>query len=368
MITGNRLTANTQSLSHSLRLPYAKRIFFTCTTILALLLVSIGSAAAAGSSKDHAAKHHAKKIPENVPRHLWVDPVDIGSRDLFYGPGGKDHAPHTVFTFLKEDLKGTNPKFEVRDENGVKWKVKLGPEARPEVVASRLLWAVGYFANEDYFVPELHVENMHPLKRGRKLVGPDGTVHNVRMKRYTNAEGEKLDDWQWHENPFTGTREFNGLRVMMCLINNWDLKDENNSIYKDHSTDPPGLDYTVSDLGSSFGAPGISFPIKSAKGNLPAYSKSKLIHKVRDQYVDFNVPARPSLWRLVNPKEFKQRLGLRWIGKDIPRADARWMGQLLSRLSRDQIREAFQAAGYSPEEIAGFTDVVEKRISELNQL
>ena len=36
----------------------------------------------------------------------------------------------------------------------MKWRVKLGVEARPETVASRLVWAVGYYANEDYFLPE----------------------------------------------------------------------------------------------------------------------------------------------------------------------------------------------------------------------
>ena len=46
----------------------------------------------------------------------------------------------------------------MRDETGTKWRVKLGAEARPEVAASSLLSAVGYLANEDYFVAELHVE------------------------------------------------------------------------------------------------------------------------------------------------------------------------------------------------------------------
>ena len=55
----------------------------------------------------------------------------------------------------------------MRDENGVRWRVKLGPEARPETVATRLLWAPGYFANEDYFLRNLRVEDMKPLKRGR---------------------------------------------------------------------------------------------------------------------------------------------------------------------------------------------------------
>src|SRR5437016_5202568 len=84
---------------------------------------------------------------------MWRDPADIRARDLFYGPGGKEHQPHGVFTFEKEDLEGTNPKFVVRDADGLKWKVKLGLEARPETVASRIVWAAGYYADEDYFLP-----------------------------------------------------------------------------------------------------------------------------------------------------------------------------------------------------------------------
>ena len=174
------------------------------------------------------------------PAYLWHNPTDIASRNLFYGPGGKEHAPHTTYAFIKEDLNGTNPKFDVRDENGVKWKVKLGVEARPEVVASRLVWAVGYYANEDYFVPELRVENMPRLKRGQKLVSKDGTMHNVRLKRSLKGE-EKIGDWKWSDNPFTRQRELNGLRVMMALINNWDLKDENNAVYEEKRDDSGAL-------------------------------------------------------------------------------------------------------------------------------
>jgi hypothetical protein len=47
------------------------------------------------------------------------------------GPG---HVPRGTFTFVKVDLKGTSPK---KDQNEVKWKIKLGAEARPETVASR---------------------------------------------------------------------------------------------------------------------------------------------------------------------------------------------------------------------------------------
>ena len=92
-------------------------------------------------------------------------------------------------SFIKEDLNGTNPKFDVRDEDGVKWRVKLDAEARPEVVATRLVWAVGYSANEDYFLPELRVQEMPSrLHRGQNLVAPDGSMRNVRLKRHVKDE------------------------------------------------------------------------------------------------------------------------------------------------------------------------------------
>ena len=245
----------------------------------------------------------------------------------------------------------------------------LGREARPETAASRLLWAVGYSANEDYFVPDLRVEHMQRLKRGQKLVAPDGSMHDVRLKRYSKDE-KKVGEWAWQQNPFTGTRELNGLRVMMALMNNWDLKDMNNSVFLDATgkDDDPELQYTVTDLGASFGSTGMGFPIRNSKGNLIAYSRSKFILKVSDKYVDFNVPSAPSPVYIVDPKEFRLRLHLRWIGRHIPRADARWIGQLLSQLSENQIRDAFRAAGYSQDQVEGFTEVVRRRIAELQRL
>ena len=303
----------------------------------------------------------------NASAVLWQYPADIASRDLYYGPGGKEHAPHTTFTFVKEDMSGTNPKFEVRDQDRTKWKVKLGVEARPETVASRLVWAVGYNANEDYFLPTLRVEGMPHLRRGENLVGPDGTMQNVRLKRYLKGE-KKIGDWKWRDNPFVREREFNGLRVVMALINNWDLKDENNSIYEEKEADDPSpkLRYAVTDLGASFGTTGRSWTHSRSKGNLQSYRSSKFIKKVGPEYVDFNVPTRPSLIFVATPKEFMDRMDMRWIGKHIPRSDAQWIGNLLAQLSPSQIRDAFRAAGYSPEQIDGFSAVVVKRIAELN--
>jgi hypothetical protein len=142
---------------------------------------------------------------------LWDYPTDIHARNLFYGPGGKSHQPGSILHFGKEDLGGSNPKLDVRDENGVKWKVKMGEEARPETVASRLLRAVGYHADEDYFLPSVHIENLPAkLHRGRNQVSADGTMRNVRLER-ENKDRKGGEPWTWRNAPFDGTREFNGL-------------------------------------------------------------------------------------------------------------------------------------------------------------
>jgi hypothetical protein len=296
---------------------------------------------------------------------LWVDPEDIQSRNLLYGAGGKEHQPTgTTFTFVDEDLNGSNPKYNVKDPDGVKWKIKLGAEAQPETAASRLLWAVGYFATEDYFLPSLTVSDLPAhLHRGQNQIGPGGTMQNARLKRHLKGE-EKAGNWSWHDAPFAGTREWNGLRVMMALLNNWDLKDSNNAVYQ------RGADkiYLVSDLGASFGTTGFNPKQDNSKGNLHNYAHSQMIGKITSEHVDFNVPSRPNMFIVFNPAEFIPRMDLRWIGKQVPRADARWMGDLLARLSPEQIRDAFRAAGYSPEETEGFAQVVERRIKELTAL
>ena len=155
---------------------------------------------------------------------LWRDRGDVAALNLLDGPGGKSRAPGTNFTFIKETKGGTSPKFEVEDENGAKWKVKLGPEAKSETAATRLVWAAGYFADEDYYRPQIRVQGMKPLSRGQEYVSDGGIVREARLER--QGGGKKLKDWSWYETRFVGTREFNGLRVMMALINNWDLKED----------------------------------------------------------------------------------------------------------------------------------------------
>ena len=280
---------------------------------------------------------------------------------LLDGPGGVSHQPGTRFKFLKESSSGTAPKFEVEDENGVKWKVKLGPEVKPETAASRLVWAAGYYVDEDYYRSEIHVDGLKRLSRGQKYVRNGNTVMDVRLERHRS--GPDPENWSWYRNSFVGTREFNGLRVIMALINNWDLKEINNAVYQE----PDGSVYVVADLGGSLGRTGNL--LSRSKGIAKDYAGAPFIQKVNGNYVDFVMHSRPFFITFVtNFQYYRTRTKMEKVAKHIPIDDARWIGDQLGRLSVSQISDCFRAAGYSQSEVDLYVRTVMQRIAALKNL
>ena len=329
----------------------------TCCAYAVVAL--LGSALSVSSAQEYRA---AEVVTTERPT-IWVEPSDLKTRNLFYGPGGEKGQPRPPLIFSKEDDGGTSPKFDVRDNDGTKWKAKLGPEAQPETVATRILWAVGFFANENYFMHLAKIDELPKLNRGQEFVSTEG-VKDVRLQ---SNYGKKIGDWSWRHNPLKGSREFNGLRVMMALLSNWDLKDDNNAILDDPKIPGHRL-YEVSDLGASFGRSGKSYTDRITKHNFAAYRRSKFISKTTSDHVDFAFPTHPPFLYALNFPFFIAKMRNHWIGKHIPRQDAKWVGTLLAQLSEQQIQDAFRAGGYLPDEAAQYAAVVKHRIAELEKL
>ena len=309
------------------------------------------------------AKKNKKAREDKSPAIVWRDPGEVSTLDLFYGAGGREHAPNPQgrFTFVKEDMNGTSPKFEVEDQNGVVWKVKLGEETQAETAATRLLWAAGYFVDEDYYLANFKVQGLPKLHRGEKLISDDGTIHHVRLERQ-EKNTKKVGNWDWFHEQCGPARELNGLRVMMAFVNNWDLKTANNSVEEVEGQ----RRCVVTDVGATFGKTGNTF-VRS-KSVEKDYANSDFVTKVTPEYVDFVMHSRPFFLGAINISNERSRSRMEEITKHIPLADARWLGQRLAALSEEQIRDCFRAAGYSPEEIAGYTRSVQNRILELNAL
>jgi hypothetical protein len=289
---------------------------------------------------------------------MWREPVDIKSRDLFYGIGGRKGAPDssTPFTFVKHSESGTQKKVIVKDVHGHEWTVKFGREARPETVSTRIVWAVGYHTDQDYFV------------RQARIVGKENIdARDVRFERRDDGF-EEDGTWSWKDNPFVGTRELEGLKILMALLKNWDVKSTNNEIARQVGGSHPGLRvYYVSDLGASLGQTGTwlhkipmfsdlpasyGFASGKAKGNPEAFADEKFIKGVEDGKVIF----------------YHRRARGRSMLKDIPVGSARWMGGLLGQLSNKQLADAVQAGGYEGPEAVLYVSVLRERIKQLQSL
>jgi len=318
---------------------------FRAPKILKLTIVMLALAAVASGGIFSHHKHKNKKdksgLPEGIPV-LWRAPRDIHQRDLYWGPGGQAAQPDlSHVTLIKKEKGGYSTKYRVRDGSGREWVVKLGKEAKGETAASRLMWATGYFADANYLVPKVQV------------AGIDKPLENVRFS-LRPKDVKRVDGWKWKQNPFVGSREYQGLKVMMALMNNWDIKDTNNKVAVVHNKKIADheLRYFVSDLGGSFGKvshiPRIIY-FKPDRNNPKAYAQTRLVNGVKDGRVDFHY-----------------RLKRKDIFKDVSVDDVRWMSGWLSQLSDRQLQDAFRAANYKPDEVRIMTQAVRRRIGELN--
>jgi hypothetical protein len=310
--------------------------------ILAIILLSV-------STGGFAQKTNKKKrpAPQGTPV-LWREPVDIESRDLFNGPGGESMKPDlSRVTFIRDQAGGGySTNYRVRDGAGNIWVAKLRAEAQPETAAVRLVWAVGYMTEINYLAPCVKIEGA-PASSVKRCEG--GGFANVKFEARPKHV-RRLENWRWADNVFKGTKEFQGLIVLMSLINNWDLKDDNNKIvFVPDGSGGPELRYILSDLGATFGKTG---GFLSRSRNKPEdFAKSRFVEGVEGNRVRFSYSGKNSS-----------------LFGDITVEQAKWIGGWLSRLSDRQISDAFRAANYNPDEVQSLTRAVRARIDQLTAL
>ena len=105
--------------------------------------------------------------------------------------------------------------------------MKWGDEVHTETFAARLAWAAGYFVEVNYFVPSGRIEGAGTLQRAGECIAQDGGFQNARFELDEPGVVKHFDEhsWAWNDNPFVGTRELNGLKIVMMLLSNWDNKD-----------------------------------------------------------------------------------------------------------------------------------------------
>jgi hypothetical protein len=277
---------------------------------------------------------------------LWRDPGDISARDLAEGPGGNEMKPDlSKLTYVRDEQDGYSVKYHVKDGAGRSWVVKVGNEARPETAAVRLISALGYVTEINYLVPCVQIPGAAKPRKDVPRCQNDGFA-DVRFEARPDGV-KRLDMWSWKNNPFVGTKEFKGLIVLMGLLNNWDLKDENNKILSVKNADGQAeLRYIISDLGATFGKTGGA--ISHSRNEPENYAKSKFINGVNGGKVRFAYSGKSQ-----------------FLFDDITVEDARWIASLLMQLTDEQIADAFRAANFKPLEEQTLATTVRARINEL---
>ena len=303
---------------------------------------------------------------------IWRDPGNVSRRDLRYGPGARQLAPAPPFTFIEERKSGESPKFEVRDARGVKWVVKLGEESQAETVSTRLVWAIGYFAEEAYYYERVKIRKLPKLSRGQQFVVRPTVVRSARFE----PERKQLEPgpaWDWDDNPFRNTRELNGLKIMMILLNNYDARKMNNQIYfvRNGGSGPFEARYYVTDLGATLGKAG-GLGGGRSKNNLTDFLSTRFVTGVEDDgSVEFDYDTRPKklgTLSIVYFPYYRSEVKKEKSMRGIPIEHARWVGSLLSQLSDNQLRQAFRVAGYRPAIANSYVRSLRERINQLNRL
>jgi hypothetical protein len=288
---------------------------------ITLAAISLTAVACAGVKTPIA---QTKPAPPGAS--LWVEPTNLAAADLFNGPWGADDAPKPdgVYTLIERKHTGVNLGLTVEDDQGREWSVKqpypggLDSEAPVEVTLSRLLSAIGYHQPPVYFLPAFTVKDdfgKHVEVGGR-----------FRLKDKSLKE---TGVFRWEDNPFVGTRPYQGLIVLMMMFNSTDLKNTNNSLYEYRDGDLVKQWYVARDLGAALGDLNAISP---RKNHVESFEQVPFLLGVSNGYVQF---AYDSWYKNL-------------VRERITPEDVAWASNLLGRLSDQQWQDAFRAGGYEP--------------------
>lgn len=268
---------------------------------------------------------------------LWYLPEP--DRDLFWGVGGRRLAPDPDAEYVVLEIKhaGFSRGLTVEGPGRRKWSAKFPPEAPTEVVASRILWGVGYHQPPIYYVGRWNADG-----------APEPNPQLPARFREAKPDFHRLDakgQWSYYRNPFVGTRQMNGLLVLQAMLENSDLKDAQNVLYElDGAVEGARRWYVARDLGQSFGRTGV---VDAPRGDIAVFEQTPFIKGVVQGKVRFDWHGRHAA-----------------LVQDLTPADVRWICERLAALTDAQWHDAFRAGGYAPPLAERFIRRMQQKIAE----
>ena len=225
---------------------------------------------------------------------VWT-PTDIPAMNIRLGPQGKGaFPPNAVVTcdYIKTKLSGSSRKFECRTADGDTIKVRYGPgngEVQGSVLASRLLWALGFGADRVYAArvicrgcsPDPWTE--HERQSGEQLFDP---VAIERKPAGIEMKSGNHSGWGWQElalvDPAEGgapASQRDALRLLAVLMQHTDNKPDQQrllclpgGVTVEGRCDTPFL--ALHDVGLTFGRANFSNSHNTASVNFVEWDKT----------------------------------------------------------------------------------------------
>lgn len=263
--------------------------------------------------------------------------------------------PAPPFDFVREDTGGTSPKIVARDARGRLWLVKFGDEVQAETFSTRIVRAAGYYAEPTFLVRSGRIRLAQKLARAAEHVRvPGGHFRNGRFELMAEP-GTLRDDleWTWDRNPFTGTWQLDGLKVLVMLLSNYDNKDassrdgSNVGVLADRNN---RLIYYVNDWGRSMGDWGGAFHSTwDCKGYRD--QTENFVEGVNNGVVRFRFKGK------IN-EGFREAITIESLRRVLP---------LLDRITDAVVVAALRDANATAEQTACFTGALRSRVEQVRR-
>jgi hypothetical protein len=309
---------------------------------------------------------------------LYV-PKAVANVDIMEGPEQSKHQFQLHyndkvicdFTTPGAKMGGKTPKFECKitrvesvngqvqtltpdmDEEPVKVKFGSGDnEVYAEIVATRLMWSLGYYADSWFPVRvECHNCPENPVSgsgsTSTRIYDPANIVRKFSWHKMTEV-GKDDEGWSWKELDTANGRptyERDGLKLLAAFMQHSDNKPPQqrlacHKVEVDDKTHPPTTScdksvMLVQDVGATFGGGGLFTSNDSAKMNIEVWSNKKLWNKV-------GTDGAPKQCQAILRKSLAAHDGLSdpMISEEGRRFDA----GLMCQLSDKQIEDLFKSS------------------------
>jgi hypothetical protein len=284
------------------------------------------------------------------PRRILEDRGPIQDLDLYWGNASPDRAPISPFTFISEDVGGTNPKATLQDATGVLWAAKWDEEVHAEVAATRLAWALGLKVEETYYVGDGQIvfpKGKPSFRRLGSFIDKSGRFRSAARFERRGADVVDKGTWTLDERPPVADGGYAVLLLMNVVLANWDARDANTKILSVRDESGTTDWYIIGDYGASFGK----------MGGLFSRSKYKLSDYLKNPPVISSVDGRTA------------HLGYSGFNSSahaaVPLDGIRLFAERASGLSLKQVEDAFRGAHASEAELRGFAPATYQRIQEI---